>query len=124
MVHHAIDGLEVLLALVVELLGFRLQLLEAPFGVDKDGIFGVFADVKLVLELLRCLQLLVSFFFATGDLTTRRSAGTGRGQPYPRYALGKASKTHGCLGIGPSRVLNTRAWVWVRACGGGCDPEG
>lgn len=41
----------------MELLGLRLELLEAAFGVDVDGIFGVFANIELVFELLRRLYI-------------------------------------------------------------------
>lgn len=41
----------------MELLGLRLELLESAFGVDVDGIFGVFADIELVFELLRRLYI-------------------------------------------------------------------
>lgn len=60
MVHHAVDSLEILFALVVQFLGLGLELLEAPFGIDENGIFGMLADVELVFDLLRCLSMLVS----------------------------------------------------------------
>jgi len=53
---HAVDGLEVLFGLIVELLGLRLELLEAALGVDVDGVLGLLADVEFLLELLRCLH--------------------------------------------------------------------
>lgn len=49
---HAIDGLEVLFGLVVELLGLSLEFLETTFGIDVDSIFGMLADVEFGLELL------------------------------------------------------------------------
>ncbi|KAI6749044.1 hypothetical protein HG531_007991 [Fusarium graminearum] len=52
---HAIDGLKVLLGFIVEFFGLGFEFLEASFGVDIDGIFGMLADVELLLELLRSL---------------------------------------------------------------------
>jgi hypothetical protein len=52
---HAVYGLEVLLAFVVESLRLLLEFLEPPLSVDVDGIFRVLTDVELVLELLRRL---------------------------------------------------------------------
>jgi hypothetical protein len=45
-VEHAIDGLEVFLGLIVELLCLLFQLLEASLGVDVYGVFGVLANVE------------------------------------------------------------------------------
>jgi hypothetical protein len=53
---HAVDGLEVLFGLIVELFGLLLELLEAPLGVDVDGVLGVLADIEPGSELLRRLQ--------------------------------------------------------------------
>jgi hypothetical protein len=53
---HAIDGLEVLFGFIVEFFGFGFELLEASFGVDIDSIFGMLANVELLLELLRSLR--------------------------------------------------------------------
>jgi hypothetical protein len=58
-VEHAVDGLKVLLGLIVQVLGLGLELLEAAFGVDVDGILGVLANVELGLELLRRLRQVV-----------------------------------------------------------------
>lgn len=55
MVQHVVDGLEVLFALIVQLLGLGLQLLEAAFRVYVDGILRVLSNVELVLECLRRL---------------------------------------------------------------------
>ena len=53
---HAIDGLEVLFGLIVELLGLSLEFLETTLGIDVDSIFGMLADVEIGLELLRGLR--------------------------------------------------------------------
>ena len=42
----------------MELLGLGLELLESSLGVDVDSIFGVYANIELVFELLRCLYVL------------------------------------------------------------------
>lgn len=52
MVEHAINGIEILLALIVEALGLDLKLMETSLCIDEDGIFGMLADVKLGLKLL------------------------------------------------------------------------
>jgi hypothetical protein len=58
-----IDGGEVFLGLIVELLGLFLKLIEATFGIGIDGIFGMFTDVELDLELLwRTHQALLEAF--------------------------------------------------------------
>jgi hypothetical protein len=54
-IEHAIDGFEILLGLVVQFLRFLLELLKSTLGIYVDGIFGVFADVELGFNLLRCL---------------------------------------------------------------------
>jgi hypothetical protein len=56
-VEHAIDGIKILLALVMQLLGLRLEVLEPPLRIDVYSIFGVLSNVKLGLELLRCLLM-------------------------------------------------------------------
>jgi hypothetical protein len=43
---HAVDGLKVLFALIVEPLRLGLELGESALRVDVDGIFGVLADVE------------------------------------------------------------------------------
>jgi hypothetical protein len=43
---HAVDGLKVLFALIVEPLRLGLELGEPALRVDVDGIFGVLADVE------------------------------------------------------------------------------
>jgi hypothetical protein len=53
---HAINGLEVLFGFIVKFLGLGLEFLEATFGVNVDGIFGMLAYVELLLELLRSLR--------------------------------------------------------------------
>jgi len=53
---HAVDGVKVLFALIMQLLGLRLQLLEASLGIDVDGVLGMLAYVELGPELLWCLR--------------------------------------------------------------------
>ena len=48
-----INCFEILLRLVVELLGFLFEFLKSSLCVDVDGIFGVFANIKALLERLR-----------------------------------------------------------------------
>ena len=40
----------------MQLLGLRLQLLEASLGIDVDGVLGMLAYVELGPELLWCLR--------------------------------------------------------------------
>lgn len=47
-----IDGIEILLGFIVQLLGLLLKLLEATLGITVHLILGVFAEVELDLELL------------------------------------------------------------------------
>jgi len=49
---HALDGLKVLFALIMEFLGFRFELVEAAFGVAVDGVLAVLADFESCLDLL------------------------------------------------------------------------
>jgi hypothetical protein len=49
---HALNGLKVLFALIVELFGFRFELVEAAFGVAVDGVLAVLADFESCLNLL------------------------------------------------------------------------
>lgn len=55
MTEHSVDGVEVLFAFIVEVLGLGFELLKPPLRVNIDRIFCVLADVELGLELLRCL---------------------------------------------------------------------
>lgn len=57
MVEHAVDGLEILFGLIMQLLGLGLKLLETTFGVNVDGILCALANVELGLELLRRLNV-------------------------------------------------------------------
>jgi hypothetical protein len=52
---HAVDGLEVLFRLIVQLLRLGLEFLESTLRVAVDWIFRVFANVELGFELLRRL---------------------------------------------------------------------
>jgi hypothetical protein len=70
-VQHGVYGLKVFFGFVVQLLRLVLELLEAPLGVDVDGIFGIVADVELGLELLRCL-----FASASRYVSLRRKIST------------------------------------------------
>jgi hypothetical protein len=56
-VEHAVDGLEILFGLIMQLLGLGLKLLETTFGVNVDGILCALANVELGLELLRRLNV-------------------------------------------------------------------
>src|ERR1700761_3284607 len=49
-----IDGVEVFLRLIVQLLGFFLELLKAALCIDINRILCVVANVEALLELLRC----------------------------------------------------------------------
>ena len=51
-VRDTIDGVEVLFGLLAEFLGFMFEFLEAAFGIEIDGVFGVFAEVELGFKLL------------------------------------------------------------------------
>jgi hypothetical protein len=53
--HHAVDCVKVFLALIVQLLRLRLQLLEPSFRIDIDCIFSILAQVEFRLERLRRL---------------------------------------------------------------------
>lgn len=56
MLEHAVDGLEVFCRLIVELLSFCFQLLESTFRINVYGVFGVFTNIELRLDLLRRLR--------------------------------------------------------------------
>lgn len=49
---HTVDGIEILLGFIMQLLGFLLELLEATLGVAVHRILGLFTEVELDLELL------------------------------------------------------------------------
>jgi hypothetical protein len=53
---HAVDGVKVLSALIVQPLRLGLELVEPAFRVDIDGILSVLANVEFDLELLGCLS--------------------------------------------------------------------
>jgi hypothetical protein len=54
-VEHAVDGLEVFSALIVQAFCFGLEVGKAALRVDVDGVFGVLANVELGFYLLRRL---------------------------------------------------------------------
>jgi hypothetical protein len=54
-VQHAIDSVEVLFALGVELFGLIFQFLEASFRINVNRIFRNLAQVELLFERLRRL---------------------------------------------------------------------
>lgn len=69
----------------MQLLGLCLEFLEAPFGVDEDGIFGDVAKIESLLELLWCSRdTLCEAFDRHPDPAPPASNTTGSVQ----YALG------------------------------------
>jgi len=42
---HAVDGLKVFLAFIVQALRLALQILESAFGIDVNSVFGIVADI-------------------------------------------------------------------------------
>lgn len=48
-----VDGLEVFLGFIVQLLGLLLELLKSAFGIGIDRILSVLADIELQFQLLR-----------------------------------------------------------------------
>lgn len=99
MIEHPINGLEVLFALIMEMLGLGFQLLEPPLSVDVDGIFCMLSDVELGLELLRRLWFMenaLSEWLLSCILSSARKerSGCGANGTYPNDALLKAPETH------------------------------
>ncbi len=96
---HAINGVGVPSARIMETPRLRLQLLETAFRVDEDGIFGMLADVELGLELLRCLlrNARVSQSRPMRRQQSSHEGGGGResrGVTYANHALLEAAKAH------------------------------
>lgn len=93
MVKHAIDGIEIFFALIVEALGFDLKLVEASFGIDEYRILAMFANVKLGFELLwrlcerKCLLVEKKYFLLSAHFA------------HPDDALLKTSEAHRSAGL-------------------------
>jgi len=60
MAEHAVDGVEILPRLIVQLLGLGLELLKASLGIYEDWILRVLSQVELLLERLRSLLSWIS----------------------------------------------------------------
>ena len=88
---HAIDSVEVLFALGVQLLGLRLKFLEATFRVNVDCIFSDLAQIELLLERLRRLACCQSLS-QTGPATEMISDAA-----YSGNALLESFETHPTL---------------------------
>lgn len=55
-VEYVVDGFEVFFVFIVEVFGFGFKFLELLFGIDIDGVFGVFVDIEFCFELLGGLK--------------------------------------------------------------------